>query len=231
MSTEITVIPRQSRFAAQSSSAIGVNNFPDGTLVVADWIQQQVNLGYGYHASIGALSTPITGGGAGTILDLDQPEGILSVPSGVAVIPFRIGVHCHVPLLATDADECEILIAVDKDTVYAGDGTVTTETAFNLRMNSSNTSSCTVASAATADITDPTLDIELARRVITGDVQGTAGNTWWGDLDLVYEPKVRPILYGPCALYIYWGGTVATPGFADIQWVELSSDLATKIFP
>jgi hypothetical protein len=196
-----------------------------------DFIQNYVNMGHGFHVSIGAFSTPITGGGAGTIFDQDQPEGIISVPSGTAILPFRIGVHCQVPLLATDADESEILIAVDKDTAWAGDGTVTTETAFNLRMNHTRTSGCSVASAATANITNPTLDIELARRVITGDVQGTAATALWTPLDLEYQPRVVPVLFGPCALYVYWGGTVATPGFADIQFLEFTSDMAAKLFP
>lgn len=228
---DIRVPSRQSISATTDGNFIGVHALPDGTLAVAPWLQSYVNLGYGYHVSIGAFSTPITGGGAGTIVDQDQPEGILSVPSGTAVLLFRAGIHCQVPLLATDADEVEAFIAVDKDTAYAGDGTVTTETAFNLRMNSSNTTSCTVASAATANITNPTLDIELVRKVITGDVQGTAATTMWTPLDLVYEPEVVPVLYGPCAVYFYWGGTVATPGFAEFQYVELPSSVATKLFP
>jgi len=228
---DIRVRPRQSVSASHDSGYIDVHALPDGTLAVAPWLQSYVNLGYGYHASIGAFSTPITGGGAGTVLDQDQPEGILSVPSGTAVLLYRVGVHCQVPLLATDADEAEILIAVDKDTAFDASGTYTAETAFNLRMNSANTASSTVGSAATANTTNPTLDIELARAVITGDVQGTAATTMWTPLDLLYEPEIIPVLYGPCAVYIYWGGTVATPGFADIQFVELPSAVASKMFP
>ncbi|MFA7267062.1 MAG: hypothetical protein WC054_12190 [Candidatus Nanopelagicales bacterium] len=222
---------RSTPSAGAGGTAISPNILNDGTQVVAPWLQSYVNLGYGYHVNIGTFSSPITGGGAGTIVDLDQPEGILSVPAGRAVIPIRFAVHCQPPLLATDADEIEAFIAVDKDTAWVGDGTVTAETPFNLRMNSSQTGGVSAASAATADITDPTLDFELARVVKVGDVQGTAATTMWTELDLVYEPEVRPVFYGPCAIYVYWGGTVAVPGFADLQYVDLPSSVAANLFP
>ncbi|MCK9598827.1 MAG: hypothetical protein M0R06_07310 [Sphaerochaeta sp.] len=185
-----------------------------------DWKFHAIREGKGFHIDIGALSTGITGGGAGTVVDLDQPEGIISVAAGYVLVPLRIQVNCHMPLLATDADECEILIAVDRAAAYAGDGTVTTETAVNMKTGASATSNATCASAATADITDPTLGMELARKVITGDVQGTPATAIWTPLEVLYEPACPPILVGPCAIYIYWGGTVAVTGFAQVEWLE-----------
>jgi hypothetical protein len=194
-----------------------------GTLFSKNDLQGMVEAGYGFHVTVGAFSSPITGGGAGTVIDLDQPEFMLGIPSGTAIKIARISVQCHVPLLATDADESEILVAVDRAAAFANDGTTTAETPFNMRTDITSAnggSACTAASAATADITDPTLGIELARAVVTGDVQGTAANGLWTPLDLVYEPKVSPVIVGPAGLYIYWGGTVATPGFAQVEWIE-----------
>jgi len=69
--------------------------------------------------------------------------------------------------------------------------------------------------------------MELARTVLTGDVQGTAANALWGKLDLLYEPLTSPIITGPAMLLVYWGGTVATTGFAQIEWIEYTTtDLA-----
>ena len=127
----------------------------DGAAFVEHSISAAIMEGRGYHITIGAFSTGITGGGAGTILDQDQPEGIISVPSGTSIRPVRISVQCHVPLLATDADEAEILVAVDRAAAWAADGTVTTETAFNLRTDNPRTTNCSAASAATANITNP----------------------------------------------------------------------------
>jgi hypothetical protein len=220
---DLRIVPgvaNPTRLTADSGGFMAARGTRDGALFVADWKQALVMEGRGYHVTIGAFSTGITGGGAGTIFDQDQPEGIISVPSGVAILPLRIHIQGQVPLLATDADEAEALIAVDRLAAWPGDGTVTTETVFNLRTDNPRASSCSAASAATANITNPTLGIELARVVVTGDIQSAVGTTW-GLLDLLYEPETPPIIMGPAAVYLYWGGTVAVPGFAEAQWLEL----------
>lgn len=194
----------------------------DGTLAGVDWKVIKIMEGRGYHVTIGALSTPIVGGGAVTIVDLDRPEGIISIPEGTAIMPIRISVQCQTPLLAADADESEILIAADRLAACTIGTTQTTEVAFNMRTDNPRTTQCSCYSAATADVTDPTLGIELARAVITGDMNGTPANALWGILNLLYEPVAPPILMGPAGLYIYWGGTVATSGFAQVEWLEFA---------
>lgn len=201
-----------------------VRSMREGTLSVADWLNLKNMEGRVFQVDVGAFSTPITGGGNGTILDIDQPEGMISVPAGTTMILNRVAVQCQTPLLATDADESEILVAVDKDIAWDGAGTATAETPLSIRTDQKRSSSCTAKSAFTADITTaPTCDIELARAVITGDMNGTPANALWGLLDLVYEPVVKPIIVGPAMLVVYWGGTVATKGFAQIQWAEVPS--------
>lgn len=200
-----------------------------GGLLSADWRQALIARGLGWHFDVGAFSTPITGGGAGTILDLDQPELIIGVPTGWTLVPLRISVQCQTPLIAADADECEILLAADRTAAYANDGTVTTETPTNLRSDVTSGCPLNCRSAATADITDPVLGIELARAVVTGDVQGTAANALWGELSLVYEPEHPMFLVGPAGLYGYWGGTVATTGFAQVEFLAILSSLVTNL--
>lgn len=197
----------------------------DGTLFTAPWYQALVLEGRGYHFDVGSFSTPITGGGAGTVLDLDQPEAVLSIPSGTSIIPLRIAVQCQPPLSVTDNDEIEILIAVDRTAAAVNDGTKTAETIFNLRTDNPSSSLCTATSAYTADVTDPTLGIELARKVKVADIQGTAATVVVSDLELVYpQPgQVAPVIVGPASLWIYWGGTVATSGFAQIEWAEFDT--------
>lgn len=215
------VISAENGFRSPWGSLLGsLGTIPEASLLV--------RAGYGFHVTVGALSTPITGGGAGTILDLDQPEAIISVPDGAAIMPIRVHVQGHVGLMATDADEYEILIAVDRAAAAVDDGTKTAETIFNMRTDNPISSVCTATSAYTADVTDPVLGIELARKVITGDVQTAVGTTW-GELDLLYEPQHPPVIVGPAMLIVYWGGTVALPGFAQIQWVEFPSSIAQAV--
>jgi len=188
-----------------------------------DWRLEAIRDGKGFHVTIGTLTTGILGGGAGTIIDLDQPEFALAIPSLTTVIPLRIHVQCEPPLIAADSDIEEIIIAYDKDVAVAS-GTGTVETAFNMWNGHAKTSACTATSAFTVNITvEPTEDLELARAQLLGDVQGTAGNALYHKLDLLYEPVSPPFLVGPSSLLIYWGGVVAMNGFAQIEWLEFAT--------
>lgn len=194
-----------------------------GGLLMADWRQALVARGFGWHIDVGAFSTPITGGGNGTVLDQDQPEFGVSVASGWTLVPLRVHVVCQTPLIAADADESEILLAADRAAAWANDGTVTSETPTNMRSDITDGSPANCFSAATANITSPTLGIELGHAAVTGDVQGTAATALWGELSLLYEPLNPPFLVGPAAMYGYWGGTVATTGFAQVDFLVFRS--------
>jgi hypothetical protein len=200
-----------------------------GAALAADWRLALVARGLGWHFDAGAFSTPIVGGGNGTVLDQDQPEFGVSVPSGFTIIPTRIHVQCQPPISAADADECEILLAVDRSAAYAGDGTVVLETPVNMRTNAVGGCPATCFSAGTGNITNPTLGMELGRAVKTVDYVGTPANALFSDLSFLYEPLVPPFLVGPCAIYGYWGGTVATSGFANVQFLVIPSNLITAL--
>ncbi len=226
--SDIRAIPAQAarvRTTADNGSFMGLQSTRDGALFVADWKQSLLMEGRGFIVNVGALSTPIVGGGNGTVLDLDQPEFIISVPAGVAILPMRVAIHAQTPLLATAAYESEILLAVDRTAAAVDDGTKTAETIYNLRTDNPRASLCVATSAYTADVTDPVLGIELARTVVLGDVQGTPATAIWTKNELVYEPAQSPIIIGPAMLIGYWGGTVATPGFAEVAWLELPATM------
>jgi len=188
-----------------------------------DWRMDQVKGGHGYHVDVGAFSTPITGGGNGTIIDQDQPDAAISCPAGYSIMPIRIHVVCQVPIIAADSDESEIVIAADIAAVGTPGATgYTSETAVNMHSGSGNTTACSCYSASTSNWTNPTLGMELAHAVNIADLGGTPASQAWGKLECLYEPVSPPILTGPCCIYIYWGGTVATTGFAQIEWIEIS---------
>ena len=219
------VVP--SRTSADSTSPQGLDASRAGELYTYDWKQRRIAEGYGYIVTVGAFSTPIVGGGNGTIIDLDQPECIINVEDGKVLVPLRFHVQTQQPLLATDSDETEILIAVDRTAKWVVDGTYTAETAFNLRTDNPNSFTGTVGSAFTADMlattgADAVLGIELARSVNVGDVNGTPGFAAFNTKhELLYEPINPPMIVGPAAIYVYWGGTVATSGFAQLAFLEL----------
>lgn len=182
--------------------------------------------GHGYHVSIGALTTPIVGGGAVTIIDQDRPEGVLSIGANQAMVPVRIDVQCEVGLIAADSEVDEILIAVDRLEPAQGLSItgLTREAVFNMRtdLGDAEAGELTAVSAVTANITNPTLGLELARAQNFRDVQGVATTVLGTQFRLLYEPLHPPIIMGNgtgAAIYIYWGGTVAVSGFAQAQVV------------
>lgn len=202
---------------------------PGGAALHVDHIQSLIARGYGRWVTVGAFTTGIVGGGAGTVFDLDQPEFAIAVPAGTAIRPFHIGIQVQTGLIAADNDENEILVAVDSKGMWTGDGTSTAEIPSNLRTDLATGSACRVGSAFTADMTttnivgtgaDPVLDIELARVVSQIDVSTAVGVNYKVD-SLLYQPLYAPLLVGPCTILGYWGGTVANiGGFAQIGWVE-----------
>lgn len=203
---------------------------PMGSACNVPEVSHMIAQGMGRHVTVGAFSTGIVGGGAGTILDLDQPELVIGVPAGYCMRPIRMSAQVQVGLFAADNDESEILFAVDSLGLWSGDGTYTFEEPSNMRTDLVKGSACRVGSAFTADMTttqpgitpaDPILDIELARSVETSDLFSTGTGILIKRLDLTYEPLNAPYLVGPCSLLAYFGGTIATiGGFVQVAWVE-----------
>jgi hypothetical protein len=192
-----------------------------GVLVTQSELDALVAAGFGFHVTVGALTTPIQGGGAGTVLDYEQSELFISVPTGTAIMPIRLSAQCEVPA-DQDGDVQEIFFMVDRATAHVV-GTGTAETAFNMRTDNPRASVCTAVSANTGDHGTPTISAELAR---VGKVTNivTAGISH-GVLDLLYEPNDPPIIIGPATVLMYWCGTQAMSGFAQAQWIELPEEL------
>jgi hypothetical protein len=193
-----------------------------------DWRMDAIRDGRGFLVTVGTFSSPVTGGGDGTTVTIDEPEALISVPDGTSIMPIRIDVQCQVPLIAADSDEIEIIIGSDKDAAWDTTGTSTEETAVNMRTTHTATSLCSCESAFTAaPTTAPALDYELARAVKVANLYSTNDTSLWGELRCLYEPLSPPIMDGPCMLLVYWGGTAATTGFAQIEWLEYPSTYFT----
>jgi hypothetical protein len=198
-----------------------------GGAVVADWRQAFIARGFGWGVDVGTLTTPIVGGGNGTVLDLEQPELAINVPSGYAMVPLRLSVQCQMGLQTTDSHESEIWMAFDRTQVQTA-GTSTAETPYNLRSDLSG-APFTSYSAYTADgVATPVLNT-LARKQALTDVQGTAATVNAYILDLVYEPANPPIIIGPAHIAVYWGGDIAVSGYAQAFVLAFPSSLVTTL--
>ena len=184
--------------------------------------------GYGGHVSVGALTTPIVGGGNGTTMLIDQPQLALNIAANVVMLPVRLSVQLEVGLIAADAEVDEIAIVVDTEKAIDGLNITTAinEQVFNMRSDHGNSLAGSVSawSAITAGITAPVWTMELARKQNFRDVNGTPGfAVLHTELDLLYEPKRPPFLMGAAnlgaALIVAFGGTVAVSGFIQAEFV------------
>ena len=194
----------------------------DGSAVLADWKQAAVMGGFGFMANSGALSTGVAGGGVSSVLDIDRPNFVLSVPNGTAILPLRIGVHLQSGAPA-DGNEVEILIAVDQDKEAPTSGTATARIIYNMNTLAAKASTCVARDTFSVTLTDPVLDLELARKVIEYDKAAS------GEVavicDLIYEPETPPVINGPASVIVYYGGdAAAVGGFCDIQWLEFTEN-------
>ncbi len=197
-------------------------------LCVADWRQAFIARGFGWHVQVGALTTPITGGGDGTVLDLEQPELAINVPTGYTMVPLRIAVECQVGVQTTDAHENEIVIGFDRTQVQTA-GTSTTEVPANMRSDITAAAPFTSYSAYTADGVAAPVITELARKAGQVDLQGTAATLNVYQFDLLYEPLNPLFIVGPAHIAVYFGGNIALPGFIQASVLAFPSTLVTGL--
>jgi len=205
----------------------------DGIGFVASWKEALLLEGRVWQITVGTMAaggdaTHIVGGGNGTTIDNDQPEFGVSVPVNTTLIPLRIDVACEALEDAND-EVASILVIADNALAYANDGTVTTETPINLLDGHSTGGVATTAtclSAATGDITDPTVSMIIAAESLAMTGAEAAGFSAV-PLSMHYEPNIPHMIAGPCAFYGYWGGTGAVSGLAVATWAEVPSSRFT----
>ena len=203
----------------------------DGSMITADWLSAMVMRGLGWIVQVGDLTTPVAGGGGTDVILAQQPELIIDIPKGWTLMPLRISVDAETPLIAADDNESEILMTVDRTQVNdVLSGTEVQEFPSNMRTDIVAGCPFLVASAVTANITAaPTRSFDLAHRTTVADVNGTAANTLWGDLWVLYEPDSPPFVVGPASLQVHWGGTVATSAYCQMAFLAIRSSLVTSL--
>lgn len=198
-----------------------VQGTKQGAIYTGDWIEQAIRAGLGWSITVGTMTagtdiSRVTGGGAGSCMDQDQPEFAVGLSSGW-LVPIRIMIDVHGDIDAAD-DDANLLVTVD--TAANGVSTAptgTAETAANMLGGAGGSCSANCYSAITADITDPTVSELLIARNLWAD----GSNITVAQLFVDYQPKYPPRYAGPCAIYGYWGGVAATHGVARVEFLVL----------
>ena len=191
-----------------------------GQLFMADWKLRLLLAGKLWKVTVGTISgsadiTEITGGGAGTTIDLDLPEIAIGVGAGYYLIPVSIIVGCRVDMDA-NAEQGAILAAIDRTLAVPVPTASTVETPLNLLDGGGSFPGVAYSAIITTPIADPTNEELLDYVTIIGSDNGTAGNLVSNQLRMCYEPAVPSLVAGPCGLYVYWGGTAAVTGIAAV---------------
>ncbi len=198
-----------------------------GSLLAADWRQALVARGFGWNATVGALSTPIVGGGAGTVVVAAQPQLAIKVPAGMCLIPLRVACEIELGIQSADSQRTEVLISMDKTQVPTA-GTSTLEVPINMRTDIVTPCPLTVWSAFTGNGATLALD-ELDRAQALTDLQGTAATLNVYQMKTVYEPDCPPFICGPAGMFVHFGGTVAASGFIQASFLAVPSSLVTGL--
>jgi len=190
----------------------------DGATVSFPWKQALILEGRSFHVQVGALVTAIACG-SDTIPELAEPELVISVPSGVVMMPLGVYANAIPADGFANHDDLNIILGIDRTQVHDLSGTSTTEVIYNLRTDAPRSNMCTAVSAVTADMTAAVMAMELMR-TDTFMEQTTAVGTVPIQMELRYEPVASPMIVGPAMLVLMWGGTSAVTGYAQATWAE-----------
>ncbi len=190
-----------------------------GQMLTVNWRENLIMAGKAWAVTVGTWTTQhytrITGGGSGTTIDSDQPELFFDVPLGYFLIPLRIMVSA-IPDIDAGDDIAEIIAIADRNARITIGTTQTVETPLNLLDGAAGFPGLAY-SAATADVTDPTVSEILDELAEISN----ATNVNTHKLKMDYVPTVPILLAGPCAVYVYWGGTVALPAIARAEFAAV----------
>ncbi len=191
-----------------------------GAMFTAGWKQQLAAAGLVWMATMGDLTaggdvSPITGGGNGSVIDNNQPEFVIGVDAGYYLIPIsaNVGIKGNSD---GDVDEFHILLYADRSA-----GPVTTNASATLvtpvnMLDGGGAFPGRCWEASTADITEPVVSQWLDFVSQQSAQASAAGMTTMPVLHLDYNPKVPPILAGPCQIVLVFGATEAAVGIGNV---------------
>jgi hypothetical protein len=203
-----------------------------GQIPTADWKALLAMFGKMYKVHIGAIAagsdvTQITGGGDGTVPDIEQPEIIVGVDAGYTLIPIELD-----GALSSDTDApndyMSAMLLGDRTNAPPTSVTGTVTTPINV-LDGAAAFPGRAFTAITSDITDPVLDDLLfyrRRTQVELVLNGSSTNVTApvvGSMDIHWEAHYPNLMAGPCSLVFWYAGTVAVTGLATMTFACVPS--------
>lgn len=183
-----------------------------GEIIGMPWHVQLGLEGKLFAAMAGTETAPITLGN--TVIDNDQPEFILRVPTGTTVIPL----FAQIVLEATGAALFEGGMAVEDSDPGSGTSTVADQVPTNMKSRGAG-STCTARQLVTANLTQVNLRW-IWRCGEPADLDSAVGGNRF---NWTYMDNIPPLLVGPAALMLYAANGTSGTGFITLIFAEFAS--------
>jgi len=197
-----------------------------GQMFADNWKTRLALAGKLWRGTVGTITgstvgawTGATGGGAGTLIDPDEPEIAISVGAGYFLIPVELHVSGQLDQDA-NAEVGEIAFTADR-TQEPATVTGTALTLYN-QLDGAGSFPGTSYYQVTSVATDPTNEELIAMEIVSASEfvsNGAATNITNGivtRLQLDWKADYPDLIAGPCTLLVYWGGTAALTAYATI---------------
>lgn len=189
-----------------------------GQLYVATEREWLINSGYAYRASLGT----VTGEGAptgateagGTDIDLDEPDMVISCPTGYFMVPLEVMAGALIPDLDADLETCDMLVCMDVSaalTLAELETGGTAGTLYNL-LDGAGSAPGAYGYTCTTAVTNPTNEHILYFKNQTLHLTTSGGAV--SDPNFYWKPDVLGKYAGPCQLTVYFGATATATWLA-----------------
>ncbi len=182
---------------------------PIGQLWTADWIQRLTQAGRVYTAPLGTLAaTSHTGLTGNAVVDLDQPEVVIGVPSGI-LIPIEIQIDILLNDIDAYDDLTQIVFYADRTTgLSSTDSALGNPITVLNNLDGGEDFAGNATETVAADITDPVVADVLGSRFweinqLAAEVAATIPAT----LNFYQDFKAPIFLRGPASIVGFVTGT------------------------
>ena len=180
-----------------------------GELITMPWHVQLANEGKVFVTAAGTETAPITLGN--TVIDNDQPEFILRVPTGTTVIPL----FAQIVLEATGGALFEGGMTVEDSDPTSGTSTAADQAPTNMKSRGAG-STCTARQLVTANLTQVALRW-IWRAGEPADLDSAVGGNRF---NWNYMDQIAPVLVGPAAVMLYAANGTSGTGFITLIFAE-----------
>lgn len=185
-----------------------------GELVAMPWHVQLANEGKVFVTTAGTETAPFTLGN--TVVDNDQPEFLLRIPTGTTVIPL----FCQIVLEATGAALFEGGMAIEDSDPGSGTSSAADAAPTNMKSRGAG-STCTARQLVTANLTQVN-HRWIWRAGEPADLDSAVGGNRF---NWNYMDQIAPVLVGPAALMVYAANGTSGTGFITLIYAEFVGGL------